>query len=263
MPPLLCIRLVPTVSTLILSCPGPSGLCPNVLQGIFLLLISKEPSFKSGLSSLSGPVVTKFSDHLLVPKTSFCSSVSLLTSLTMTSGTATETAFLHVNNDNPRVRFRSFYSRLAFFPTYLSGQWSLVSRLLRNFSSSHLISEIRMRAAMPSRTVVRITWEKTSKASIMKPGTWNLGGSHRAAIWSQLFSNLCSDSRLHSSPHWYRLYSFSVSSFPTLPSDFPPWALLLVYLFPFWDCMCGLIEAAFFHTFHSTVSTHSTILCTI
>lgn len=88
-------------------------------RNIPLSLISKEPSFNSGLPCLSGPVVTKFSEQPIF----LCSSLSLLASLQTDFKPITEIVFLHINDDNLRVRFRSF-SQLAFFQAYLSCQWS-------------------------------------------------------------------------------------------------------------------------------------------
>lgn len=123
--------------------------------------------------------------------------------------TLTETTFLHVDNDNLRVRFKGFYSQLAF--SYFSSQWSLISWLLRNFSSSLLIYEIRI-TAICSRTVVRI-----SQASRMKTGKWELlsFSPNLVQIWG------CSHllTAVSSIPLKCPLFPFS------FPSDFPSWAL--------------------------------------
>lgn len=112
-PLLLCTQLAPTVSFYLDSVLSwPLGHLPKCAsRNIPLSLISKEPSLNSCLSNLSSPVVTKFSE-----KPIFCAPPSLyLLPFRLTADTLTETAFLHVNDDNLRIRFRSFYSQLAFF----------------------------------------------------------------------------------------------------------------------------------------------------
>lgn len=115
----------PAVSFYLLSCPGSSGIFPNVLQGIFLshlqIIITHYwfPSCKWFLSSKSHFNQIQWTIPLLLLHLD-------LILFRLASDTVTETTFLHVNNDNHKIRFKGFYSHVVFCQAHLSNKWSLI-----------------------------------------------------------------------------------------------------------------------------------------
>lgn len=216
---------------------------PNALRWTLIFLVSKQPSLNIGFSKRGGSILTKFNEQSVF----FCLSTSLPDSL--------YDDFRHWQKlppymTTPRVRFKGFYSKLAFY--HVSSQWSLLFWLLRNFSSSCFICEIKTIApCLPG-----LWWglhKKRSKAS--QHEDWHRT-SYKALPAQPLTASSLNPVQTQGAP------SSSLSPSPLYTVLFYHSSFPLIFLHEL-SALLTVCTFIFETVFFTTVSTCSKTLCTI